>query len=136
MSPGTAKCGMSRSTTSARDEDADLDFLAYVAGKVSTIQDDLGSVERVFDAAIQRHFEGKKIERQQVDLFVEDERKTSPEKTELGQSSVKDIDDLTKRARELLETTESPAGHLARGSRRDSSGRHHRRGARLAGRHP
>ena len=42
------------------DEDEDLDFLAYVAGKVSTIQDDLGSVERVFDAAIQRHFEGKK----------------------------------------------------------------------------
>jgi hypothetical protein len=92
------------------DEDADLDFLAYVAGKVSTIQDDLGSVERVFDAAIQRHFEGRRIERQQVDLFVEDQRQKSAEKNELGQASVKDIDDLTKRARELLETTESRLG--------------------------
>jgi hypothetical protein len=91
-------------------EDADLDFLAYVAGKVSTIQDDLGSVERIFDAAIQRHFEGKKVEQQQVDLLVQDQRKKSPEKTELGQASIQDIDDLTKRARELLETTESRLG--------------------------
>ena len=92
------------------NEDADLDFLAYVAGKVSTIQDDLGSVERIFDAAIQRHFEGKKVERQQVDLFVEDQRKSSPEKTELGQASVESIDDMTKRARELLEATDSRLG--------------------------
>ena len=91
-------------------EDADLDFLAYVAGKVSTIQDDLGSVERIFDAAIQRHFEGKKVEQQQVDLLVQDQRKKSPEKTELGQASIQDIEDLTKRARELLETTESRLG--------------------------
>ncbi len=92
------------------NEDADIDFLAYVAAKVSTIQDDLGSVERVFDAAIQRHFEGKKVERQQVDLFVDAERRNSPERSELGQASVKEIEDLTQRAKQLLEATESRLG--------------------------
>ncbi|HAV34477.1 MAG TPA: hypothetical protein DCX79_20955 [Planctomycetaceae bacterium] len=92
------------------NEDADLDFLAYVAGKVSTIQDDLGSVERIFDAAIQRHFEGNRIERQQMDRFVEERRMQSPERTELGHAALKDINELSKRARELLAATESRLG--------------------------
>ena len=36
------------------DDDADLAFIAYVAGKVHQIREDLGSVGEVFDAAIQR----------------------------------------------------------------------------------
>ena len=91
-------------------EDEDLDFLAYVASKVSTIQDDLGSVERVFDAAIQRHFEGKKISQAQITFAVEEQSKKSPEKADLGRSSVADIADLTHRARQLLESTDSRLG--------------------------
>jgi len=92
------------------DEDEDLDFLAYVAAKVSTIQDDLGSVERVFDAAIQRHFEGKKVEQKQIESAVEDQSKKSMEKADLGQSSGSDIADLTNRAKQLLESTDSRLG--------------------------
>jgi superfamily II DNA or RNA helicase len=92
------------------NEDEDLDFLAYVASKVSTIQDDLGSVERVFDAAIQRHFEGKKISQTQITLAVEEQTKNSPEKADLGRSSVAEIADLTQRARQLLENTDSRLG--------------------------
>lgn len=92
------------------DEDEDSNFLAYVAAKVSTIQDDLGSVERVFDAAIQRHFDGKKIEQQQIDFAIEDQKRTSPEGNELGRSSGADIENLTQRARELLEMTEERLG--------------------------
>lgn len=92
------------------DEDEDLDFLGYVAAKVSTIQDDLGSVERVFDAAIHRHFEGKKDSQKQIDLAVEDESKRSPEKKDLGHSTPTDIADLTRRAKELLENTDFRLG--------------------------
>lgn len=91
-------------------EDEDLDFLSYVASKVTTIQDDLGSVERVFDAAIQRHFEGKKISQAQLTFAVEEQSKKSPEKADLGRSSVADIADLTHRARQLLESTDSRLG--------------------------
>jgi ERCC4-related helicase len=91
-------------------EDEDLDFLGYVAAKVSTIQDDLGSVERVFDAAIHRHFEGKKVSQQQIDFAVEDEAKKSPEQNDLGHTTVTDIADLTRRAKELLENTDSRLG--------------------------
>jgi superfamily II DNA or RNA helicase len=92
------------------NEDEDLDFLGYVAAKVSTIQDDLGSVERVFDAAIHRHFDGKKVSQQQIDYAVEDESKKSPEQNDLGHSTITDIADLTRRAKELLENTDSRLG--------------------------
>lgn len=92
------------------NEDEDLDFLGYVAAKVSTIQDDLGSVERVFDAAIHKHFEGKKVSQQQLDFTVEDEAKKSPERNDLGHSTASDIADLTRRAKELLENTDSRLG--------------------------
>jgi superfamily II DNA or RNA helicase len=92
------------------NEDEDLDFLGYVAAKVSTIQDDLGSVERVFDAAIHKHFEGKKVTQQQIDFAVEDEAKKSPEQNDLGHSTATDIADLTRRAKELLENTDSRLG--------------------------
>lgn len=36
------------------DDDADLDFLAYVVGKVHRIREDLGSTGEVFDAALER----------------------------------------------------------------------------------
>jgi len=41
------------------DQEEDMDFLFRVAEKVEQVREDLGSVERVFDAAIQRHFQGK-----------------------------------------------------------------------------
>jgi len=92
------------------NEDEDLEFLAYVASKVSTIQDDLGSVERVFDAAIQRHFQGKKIAQKQIDFAVEEQVKKSPSRTELGKSSATDIANLTERAKQLLESTDARLG--------------------------
>ena len=53
------------------------------------IQEDLGSVERVFDAAIQRHFEGKKISAGPDSTWPSSSRsKTSPERADLGRSSV------------------------------------------------
>ena len=41
------------------DQEEDMDFLFQVAEKVEQVRQDLGSVERIFDAAIQRHFQGK-----------------------------------------------------------------------------
>jgi superfamily II DNA or RNA helicase len=92
------------------DQEEDINFLSYVAGKVCKVQDDLGSVERVFDAAIQRHFQGKPTSEEQLSLFVQQEIARSPEKTELGHESPKDIADLTKRAKELLESTDTRLG--------------------------
>ncbi len=42
------------------NEEEDMNFLYYVAQKVEQVLQDLGSVERIFDAAIQRHFQGQK----------------------------------------------------------------------------
>jgi superfamily II DNA or RNA helicase len=92
------------------DEEEDLDFLYRVAEKVEQVRQDLGSVERIFDAAIQRHFQGKKTSVEQVGLFVQQEIARSPERTELGHESVSEIADLTRRARELLESTDARLG--------------------------
>jgi superfamily II DNA or RNA helicase len=92
------------------DQEEDMNFLAYVAGKASTIQDDLGSVERIFDAAIQQHFQGKPTPVDKISLFIEQAAALSPEKTDLGQSTVHDLADLTRRTRELLENTDSRLG--------------------------
>ena len=49
------------------DQEEDMDFLFKVAKKVEQVRQDLGSVERVFDAAIQRHFQGKPTSVEQID---------------------------------------------------------------------
>ncbi len=92
------------------DQEEDMKFLSYVAGKVCQVQDDLGSVERVFDAAIQRHFQGKPTDTKQLSLLVDEEIARSPERIELGHTAPKDILDLTKRAKELLESTDTRLG--------------------------
>jgi len=92
------------------DQEEDINFLSYVASKVCQVQDDLGSVERVFDAAIQRHFQGKPTSVEQLGLFVQQEIARSPERTELGHTAPTAIVDLTKRAKELLESTDTRLG--------------------------
>jgi SNF2 family DNA or RNA helicase len=92
------------------NEEEDMDFLFYVAQKVEQVRQDLGSVERIFDAAVQRHFQGKKISMEQVGLLVDEQIAASPERTELGHESPGEIADLTKRASELLEMTDSRLG--------------------------
>jgi superfamily II DNA or RNA helicase len=92
------------------DQEEDMKFLSYVAGKVCQVQNDLGSVERVFDAAIQRHFQGKPTDTNKLSLLVDQEIARSPERVELGHASPKDILDLTKRAKELLESTDTHLG--------------------------
>src|SRR6185295_11660744 len=65
------------------NEEEDMDFLFYVAQKVEQVRQDLGSVERIFDAAVQRHFQGVKTSAAQVSLLVDKRIESSPEKTEL-----------------------------------------------------
>src|SRR6202011_4471056 len=92
------------------DEDEDMDFLFHVAQKVEQVRQDLGSVERVFDAAIQRHFQGKPTSVEQLSMFVQQEIARSPERAQLGHSAPTDIAYLTKRAKELLESTDTRLG--------------------------
>jgi superfamily II DNA or RNA helicase len=92
------------------DQDEDMDFLYYVAQKVEQVREDLGSVERVFDAAIQRHFQGKPTTEKQINLWIDQERGRSPEKKDLGQTSPDQIADLNRRAKELLESTDTRLG--------------------------
>jgi len=92
------------------DEEEDMDFLFRVAEKVEQVRQDLGSVERIFEAAIQRHFQGIKTSIADVSLFVDEEVKNSQQENELGQSTGSDIEDLTQRATELLQSTDHRLG--------------------------
>jgi Helicase conserved C-terminal domain len=92
------------------DQEEDMDFLFRVAEKVEQVREDLGSVERFLDAAIHRHFQGKRITDEQMTLMLNDEIARSPERRELGQSSGDKIPSLTRRAKELLESTDSRLG--------------------------
>lgn len=96
-------------------EDEDSDFLFKVAAKVERVRQDLGSVERIFEAAIQRHFRGIKTSVEDVNKLVDQEIENSHQLNELGQSSGDDIADLTRRARELLESTDDRLGISAGG---------------------
>lgn len=92
------------------DQDEDMEFLFYVAQKVEQVREDLGSVERVFDAAIQRHFQGKPTTEKQLTLWIEQEQERSAEKRDLGLTTAAQIEDLSKRAKELLESTDTRLG--------------------------
>ena len=90
------------------DEEEDIQFLYFIAQKVDRVRNDLGSVEPVFDSAIQRHFAGEKTssELDQIDLFVQKAQMTSKEAGDLGVSQPEELKKLMQRARELLESTE------------------------------
>jgi Helicase conserved C-terminal domain len=92
------------------DQEEDMDFLFRVAKKVEQVREDLGSVERVLDAAIHRHFQGKRTSDEQLTVLLDDEIARSPERRELGQSSADKIAVLNRRAKELLESTDSRLG--------------------------
>jgi hypothetical protein len=89
------------------DEDEDMEFLFKVAQKVEQVRQDLGSVERIFDAAIQRHFQGRRTSMHEVGRFVDQQIEHSTERRELGQSGAEEIADLSRQASELLESTDS-----------------------------
>lgn len=92
------------------DQEEDMDFLFYVAQKVEQVRQDLGSVERIFDAAIQRHFQGQKPSIEQVSLLVDEEIARSPDKVELGKTDAEELEDQTRLARQLLEATDTRLG--------------------------
>ncbi|MEI8196740.1 MAG: C-terminal helicase domain-containing protein, partial [Phycisphaerae bacterium] len=92
------------------DEEEDQQFLFYVAQKVEQVRNDLGSVEQVFDTAIQRHFSGKKIDLAQIDMFVEGARTQSKDKADLGVSNPEELSRMMRRAKELLESTDGRLG--------------------------
>jgi superfamily II DNA or RNA helicase len=91
------------------DEEEDIQFLYFIAQKVDRVRNDLGSVEPVFDTAIQRHFAGERnpAELDKIDLFVQQAQTTSKETGDLGVSRPEELKKLMQRARELLEGTES-----------------------------
>lgn len=92
------------------NEEEDMNFLFRVAEKVEQVRQDLGSVERIFDAAIQRHFQGKKTSIEQVGLFVNQQLENDPARKELDHESPGEIADITRRAKELLESTDDRLG--------------------------
>jgi hypothetical protein len=92
------------------DQEEDMDIQFRVAQKVEQVRQDLGSFEHVFDAAIQRHFQGRPTKIEELTLFVDRQIAASPERNELGHAAANDIADLTRRARELLESTDARLG--------------------------
>ena len=92
------------------DQEEDMEFLFRVAEKVEQVRQDLGSVERVFDAAIQRHFQGKPTSVDQLRLLVDQERQASQANQDLSNELPGKIADENKRAKELLEMTEERLG--------------------------
>ena len=60
------------------DQEEDLTFLLKVAKKVEQVKEDLGSVERVFSAAIQRHFKGQTDPFDRLSEFVDQQIASQP----------------------------------------------------------
>ncbi len=114
------------------DQEEDMDFLFRVAEKVEQVREDLGSVERVFDAAIHRHFQGKTTPDEQLTLMLKDEIARSPERRELGQASGDKIASLTAPCEGTAGIDRQPPGHLAGGLAGDPGDRPRR--SRVRGR--
>ena len=66
------------------DQEEDLTFLLKVAKKVEQVREDLGSVERVFSAAIQRHFKGQTTSFDRLSEFVDQQIASQPREERLG----------------------------------------------------
>lgn len=52
------------------DEDADIQFLSYIANKVNQVREDLGSVGQVLDESVLEHFSGKLLKAEDVEQRI------------------------------------------------------------------
>ena len=66
------------------DQDEDSEFLLRVAKKVQQVEEDLGSVDRVFDIALQDHLKGRKTTEEDLDRNVSFQRERDQTKKDLG----------------------------------------------------
>ena len=92
------------------DQEEDLNFLFKVAKKVEQVKQDLGSVERVFSAAIQRHFKGKTTAFEQISEFVDQQIAISPEQNRTGPILGCRCGRPDTPGQELLESTDTRLG--------------------------
>jgi Helicase conserved C-terminal domain/SNF2-related domain len=92
------------------NEDADIEFFYMIANKVKQVQDDLGSVEKVLDAAIQRHFAGQSLTEGEIDTAISQARESSQELKDLGHETTDEVEHLTERAQRLLDNTDTKLG--------------------------
>ncbi len=92
------------------DQDEDMEFLVRVAKKVQQVEEDLGSVERVFDISLQDHLKGRKTTDEELDRRISDQRQKDQTTKDLGKTTGNEIETATKRAQELLESTQDRLG--------------------------
>lgn len=92
------------------DQVEDMEFLLKVARKVQQVEEDLGSVERVFDIALQDHLKGHKTSEEELDRRINEQRDRDQTQKDLGHSSSGAIEDSSRRAQELLEATQERLG--------------------------
>ena len=117
------------------DQEEDMNFLFYVAQKVEQVRQDLGSVERIFDAAIQRHFQGKTTSIEQIEPARRSGDSPQPrEESNWVRSAGHDLADLTKPGQGTAGKHRQPPGHLAAGPGGHPQSRHRRRRAGFTGR--
>jgi ERCC4-related helicase len=65
-------------------ENPDIEFLDYVAKKVESVRDDLGSVGEVIDRSVDERFTLGGVTEEEIERRVETIRKTAPERTDLA----------------------------------------------------
>lgn len=87
-----------------------MEFLVRVAKKVQQVEEDLGSVERVFDISLQDHLKGRKTTDEELDRRISDQRQKDQTTKDLGKTTGNEIETATKRAQELLESTQDRLG--------------------------
>lgn len=92
------------------DQDEDLDFLLKVAQKVETVREDLGSVEQVFDQALQNHFRGRKTDLIVLDTEIKEARKQSSENEDVPAEGEDKIIAADQQASRMLEHTQTALG--------------------------
>lgn len=95
-------------------EEADLQFMARVAGKVHQAREDLGSVGQVIDNAIMEHFTERQLAGETLDLLVDAAQKARPEAADLARVDAGAAEEYGKamqhlRASEIALGLSSPA---------------------------
>ena len=92
------------------DQVEDSEFLAKIAKKVQQVEEDLGSVERVFDIALQDHLKGRKTTDEELDRKIAHQREKDLTRKDLGLTTGDQIESSAQRAQELLESTQDRLG--------------------------
>lgn len=87
------------------DQDEDLDFLRKITKKIETVEEELGSIEQIFDEALMQHFRGEEVDLEKLETRLHNGISSGDQNCDLPGIDVDEFNGIQKKVSQRLDST-------------------------------